>query len=145
MGDYQLEKSKGRLEIRWTTAFQICPLKEWETIKSAIKVERLVISKARTTKETAYFVSSLSVDNSEQFFAEGIRKHWHIENSLHYVKDVTFKEDKAKITKGHSPDNISLFTNIAINIFRNNQFTNIAQAIRLVSNDIPTLIKLILA
>lgn len=103
----------------------------------------MVQSKSRCTKETSYYISSLS--NSEYFFANGIRKHWHIENSLHYVKDVTFKEDKAKITLGHSPDNISLLTNIAINIFRQNHFKNIAQAIRLVSNDINTIWKLILA
>lgn len=121
-------------------------IKNWESIQSVIKIERIVNrGKKKLTKEISYFISSLSADNSPSFFSKGIRSHWSIENGLHYVKDVTFKEDASKIRTGNSPENMSLFRNIAINIFRKNGFNNMSQAIRLVSNDIYKIWQLIIA
>ena len=62
--------------------------------------------------------------------------HWGIENSLHYVKDVTFKEDHSKIITGNAPENHSIVRNIAINIFRENEFESIISGIRLCCNKI---------
>jgi predicted transposase YbfD/YdcC len=111
--------------------------KEWIGLKSFIKVHRQVVFKGQTSEETAYFISSLSPKTRASVFSEGIRNHWAIENSLHYVKDVTFKEDASRIRTGQAPQNISLLKNIVINIFRKNNFSNMAQAIRLVSHNIP--------
>jgi predicted transposase YbfD/YdcC len=84
--------------------------------------------------ETAFFVSSLdSKTTSAKIFADGIRNHWSIENSLHYVKDVTFDEDKSKITSGNSAESMSVIRNIAINILRQNNHKNLKKAIRLLS------------
>lgn len=90
----------------------------------------------KKSQEIAYFISSLPVTTKASIFNQGIRSHWSIENSLHYVKDTTFKEDACKIRTNQAPENLSLLRNIAINTFRNNGFSNLAQAIRLVSNDI---------
>jgi hypothetical protein len=60
-----------------------------------------------------------------------------IENTLHYVKDVTMKEDASKTRTGNAPQNISLIKNLALNLLRQSGYTNIAQAIRLIANDIP--------
>ena len=73
-----------------------------------------------------------------------IRSHWRIENTLHYSKDVTFKEDYSKIITKNAPQNISLVRNIVMNLFRSNGYTNMAQAIRLVANDIPRILKILL-
>jgi predicted transposase YbfD/YdcC len=70
-------------------------------------------------------------------FGAGIRGHWKIENSDHYVKDVTMKEDASKTKTGKAPQNISLMKNVALNLFRRNGYKSIAQAIRLVANDVP--------
>lgn len=101
--------------------------------------------KGQVSEETAYFISSLSPKTPAPVFNEGIRSHWAIENSLHYVKDVTFKEDASKIRTKNAPQNISLLKNIVINIFRKNNYSNMAQAIRLTANDIPKLWKLVSA
>lgn len=77
-------------------------------------------------------------------YEEGVRSHWSIENSLHWVKDVTLKEDASKIRIGNAPQNISTIKNIGINIFRENNYTNMAQAMRLVANDIKALYNLII-
>jgi predicted transposase YbfD/YdcC len=76
---------------------------------------------------------------SARVFAEGIRNHWKIENCLHYPKDVTFREDASKVRTGQAPENTSLIRNIAINLFRGKGYENMAQAIRMVGHDVPTL------
>lgn len=98
-----------------------------------------------TTEEWAYFISSLPPTTSAKVFADGIRSHWAIENSLHYVKDVTFKEDASKTRTKQAPQNISLWRSMVINVLRHHGFTNLAQAIRLVANDIPRLYGMIAA
>jgi predicted transposase YbfD/YdcC len=49
-------------------------------------------------------------------FGEATRGHWGIENSLHWVLDVIFNEDKSRIRKGSSPDNFALLRRFSINI-----------------------------
>lgn len=78
----------------------------------------------KLSKEISYFISSLSSDNKPSFFSKGIRNHWSIENGLHYVKDVTFREDASKIKTGNAPENMSLFRNISINIFKKQKLNN---------------------
>lgn len=136
---YDLKTNKGRLELRITSVCNIEPIKDWESIKSFIMVERVISSKKGLSQEKSYFISSLDDKNGSEFFAKGIRGHWSIESSLHYVKDVVFKEDDSKIVKGSAPENMSIFRNIAINIFRKNGFKSIIQATRLLSNDINAL------
>ncbi len=89
--------------------------------------------------ETSYYISSLKSSTSAREFAEAIRSHWAIENSLHWVKDVTMGEDASRVRSDNAPENMSIMRNIALNIFRENGYTNIAQAIRLVSHEIPLL------
>ena len=110
-----------------------------------MEVRRQVRVKEKITEETAYFISSLSSTTKASLFNTGIREHWLIENSLHYVKDVTLKEDASKIVTKNSPQNISLLKNIVINLFRKHNYTNMAQAIRLVANDIPRLWEMVSA
>lgn len=108
-------------------------------------IKRKIKTKTKRTTETAYFISSLPPTTDAKIFYEGIRSHWQIENGLHYVKDVTFREDRSKIRTGNSPQNKSLIIDIIINIFRENNYTNMAQAIRLVGNDIKLMWQMILA
>ncbi len=93
--------------------------------------------------ETAFYVSSLPPTTKASVFAKGIRGHWSIENSLHYTKDVTFNEDKSKITKGNSPQNMSIIRNITINILRENNYKNLKQATRLLADNIKKLVQFI--
>jgi predicted transposase YbfD/YdcC len=108
-------------------------------------IKRKIKTKTKRTTETAYFISSLPSATKAKVFYDGIRNHWQIENSLHYVKDVTFREDRSRIRTGNSPQNKSLIIDIVMNIFRKNNYTNMAQAIRLVGNDIKLMWKMILA
>jgi predicted transposase YbfD/YdcC len=116
--------------------------KDWKGLQQIVAVERKTILKGKLTEEMAYFISSRNENGF--FYAEGVRSHWQIENSLHWVKDVTLKEDASKIRMGHAPQNISTIKNMGMNIFRKNNYTKIAEATRLVSNDINILYDLII-
>jgi len=139
-----LEKNKDRIELRHTKVSNVIEgiSEDWIGLQQIIGVYRRVICKQKTTEETAYFISS---KNSNAFlYEQGVRSHWQIENSLHWVKDVTLKEDVSKIKKGNAPQNISTIKSMSLNIFRGNDFTNMAEAMRMVSNDIKVLYNLII-
>jgi predicted transposase YbfD/YdcC len=139
-----LEKNKGRIELRHTMVSNSIEAisKDWKGLQQIIGVHRIVKEKKILREETAYFISSR---NENAFlYEEGVRSHWAIENSLHWVKDVTLKEDASKIKMGNAPQNISTIKNIGINIFRENNYKNMAQAMRLVANDIEALYNLII-
>lgn len=145
--------NRGRSETRIAEVYDnlkdISP--EWIGLKSFVKVRRKVkrkdkFGKFKIAKETMYFISSLSPTAvSAKEFNQGIRNHWLIENSLHYVKDVTLREDSSRIRTRNAPCNMSLVRNIVINIFKEHCFDNIAQAIRLTADNIFTMWDMILA
>lgn len=140
----EMEINKGRFEKREIKTYAISEeiSAKWTGAKQFIQVNRTVKRKKNISKETAYFISSLEV--SALLYNIGIRSHWGIENSLHWVKDVTFKEDYSKIRIGDAPSVLSTMRNGALNIFRKNGMNEIAKAIRLVSNDIGKLSELII-
>lgn len=138
------EKNKGRLERRELTLFKEgLDLKyEWKKLKYIIRVARTVMHKdGKVAKETAYFITNLK--GSARLFNKGIRDHWRIENSLHYVKDITFKEDRLKIRSGSAPQNISLLRSLVINVLRKNGYESIMQATRLLALNIPAMMALL--
>jgi predicted transposase YbfD/YdcC len=55
-----------------------------------------------------------------------VRGHWGIENSLHWVPDVIFNEDKCRIRKENSPENFSIIRRIALNLLKNNTSTKLS-------------------
>ena len=139
----ELEQNKGRQELRtvWVSDCLAGISEEWIGLKQVVKVSRIIKRKKDKHTETAYFISSLKGQST--FYNEGIRAHWAIENSLHWVKDVTLREDASKIRTGTAPEAISTIRNMALNVFRTNDYDNMEQAKRLVCNDIKLIKKLI--
>ena len=89
---------------------------QWPGLASiaALEVERRIGKKV--TKETRYFISSLK--GSAKQLAEAARKHWGIENSLHWVLDVTMNEDQSRVRKDHAPENLALLRRLALNLIK---------------------------
>jgi predicted transposase YbfD/YdcC len=118
---------------------------KFKGIKEIIKVTRTTYKSRYSSKkpsvDVSYYISSKNL--SAKDYNIGIRKHWLIENSLHYVKDVTFKEDASLIRSGNAPANFSIIRNFAINAFRTANFSNIAQAVRLLGGNIKELVSLL--
>jgi predicted transposase YbfD/YdcC len=114
-----VEKKHGRSEKRiYFHAAIPDSMKEltavWPKAKSIGQVHNITIRDGKETAEVRYFLSSLPVGVKR--FGEAVRSHWGIENSLHWVLDVTFNEDQSRIRKGSSPDNFALLRRFAINI-----------------------------
>lgn len=141
-----VEKNRNRTETRETEVYgDLSGIEGWDNLGSIIHIQRKVkyMNKNIDREEDAYFISSLPPSTTAQEFNEGIRSHWSIENSLHYVKDKTFNEDSSRITAGSAPENRSILVNMVLNIFRKHKYENIAQAMRIVSHNIPLLWKMI--
>jgi len=124
-----VEKSRGRLETREVAVFEPpsdIP-KGWTEISRIISVRRIFESPKKSHTSISYYISSITLDSAE-LFAQGIRGHWHVENRLHYVKDVVMNEDDSGIRNVNAAANMSVFRNIVINIFRGNGFDSVRGA-----------------
>jgi predicted transposase YbfD/YdcC len=110
----------GRIEIRrYTTSSNIDWLQgkeNWAGIKTITKVERERQTNNKTSTETSYYISSL--DQNAEKIARAIRGHWQIENSLHWVLDVTFDEDRCPVRKDNAPANMAILRHIVLNMIK---------------------------
>ena len=79
-----------------------------------LKRERRVAEQVQ--HETAYYITSLNGD--AQKILTATRCHWSIENSLHWVMDVTFREDESRILKDNRSQNMAVLRHIALNILK---------------------------
>lgn len=82
-------------------------------------VETRVERGGRTEKERRYYLSSAKLD--ARTFAHAVRAHWHIENRLHWVLDVVFHDDLARLRTGAGPQNMAVVKHMAINLVRAQQ------------------------
>jgi predicted transposase YbfD/YdcC len=89
---------------------------DWCDLKTIAMVESRVTIGDNTTTEKRYFMSSLSANAKE--LATAIRSHWAIENSLHWVLDVTMGEDLSRVRKDHAPENMAMIRHIVLNLLR---------------------------
>ena len=81
------------------------------------RVQSEVERNGKIAQETRYYLSSAPLD--AKTFAHAVRAHWHIENRLHWVLDVVFHDDLARLRSGHGPENMTLVKHMAINLVRN--------------------------
>ena len=101
----------------------------WTTVKRIIKITSTTLSYGKRSVEKHYYISSLDV--TAKTFAHIIRSHWKIENSLHYVKDVSFDEDSSRIRSKQAPLISTMLRGLAINIMNINKIPNIKKARKL--------------
>ena len=119
-----MNKGHGRIEMRecWVIADPVIfeyirHYEGWADLNAIIRIRRERRLKDKTQQEVAYYITSLPPD--AQSILDATRKHWSIENSLHWVMDVTFREDDMRIRKGNSSQNMIVLRNIALNILKN--------------------------
>ena len=113
------EINHGREEIRHYLMLtdinnQIDPNQKWSKLNSIGMVEYIRTIDRKTKVETRYYISSL--DNNAKLLGQSVRSHWGVENSLHWVLDVAFREDDCRIRKDNAPQNFSVLRHIAVNL-----------------------------
>lgn len=114
------DKLHGRLEQRrMTTSSMLSGQFDWPGLKQVFKIEREVeeISTGKKRSETSYGVTSLSAKkaNAERLL-EIVRKHWQIENGLHYRRDWTLREDYCRLRIGDAAQAMAVINNLIIGL-----------------------------
>ena len=126
----EFDEGHGRLVRRRVFVCQdasaLEPLRDWPGLETVVAVEsiRSVNGTDKTTAEIRYFLSSSAAQPS--VLAAAIRKHWQIENSLHWVLDVTFNEDQCRIRDRIGAQNFALLRKIAINLIRRHHTSKVS-------------------
>jgi predicted transposase YbfD/YdcC len=124
----------GRIETRnLTTSEALVGSSDWPGLVQVFEVGRHVITKKTGTErvEVVYGVTSLSPERATPGrVLELVRGHWAIENKSHWVRDVTFDEDRSQVRCGNIPQVMAALRNTAIGLLRWAGHTNIAAACR---------------
>lgn len=115
-----VEKEHGRLEIRryYQSAdlAWFADLVKWEGLQSVGMVEAIREVGGQRTVERHYYLSSLPLD--VQLFARAVRGHWGVENKLHWVLDVCFREDQSRARAGFAAENLATLRRLALNLLK---------------------------
>ncbi len=113
-----LSSNHGRMEIRWHWVLgqveHLVDAQQWAGFARIGLVESERRLQGKTTIEQRYYI--LSWESSAAQLADAVRSHWQVENCLHWVLDVAFREDECRIRKDHAPENMALMRHIALNL-----------------------------
>jgi predicted transposase YbfD/YdcC len=118
-----VDKGHGRIESRecWTTSapdylWYLPDRADWAGLRTIVmlKSERRVGQK--TTIEYRHFISSLESDARQALKA--VRTHWGIENKVHWVLDIAFREDDSRVRKGNAAQNLAVLRHVALNLLK---------------------------
>ncbi len=116
--DTQQNVDHARVETRTCTVITdltfLGEKENWPKIASVVKVdsERYIKSSAQTTTQTRFYISSLTQD--AKTINSKVRKHWAIENRLHWMLDVVFQEDASRRRRGNSAANFNIIAKVAL-------------------------------
>lgn len=116
-----IEKGHGRIEAR---EYHVLPagdvakqFPEWKGLKTlGVAIGYRLEKSGKQSLEYRYYISSAELDNAR--FAAAVRGHWRIENSLHWVLDVSMKEDACPIYRGEAAEILGCIRHLALNMLR---------------------------
>jgi predicted transposase YbfD/YdcC len=118
-----VSKGHGRIEIRECWALSdpailsyITAYKLWSGLHSLVKLTSTRQEQGQSSQATRYFISSLPPKAS--LLLTVIRAHWQIENDLHWVLDMAFREDQNRSRKDHAAHNLAILHHIALNLLK---------------------------
>ena len=115
-----VEKDHGRIETR--RYYQSAELdwfadrNQWEGLQSVGMVEAVREINGVRSVERRYYLSSLALD--AELFARAVRAHWGVENKVHWVMDVCFREDQSRARSGYAAENLATLRRLALNLLK---------------------------
>ena len=115
-----IEKDHGRIETRRyyqsTELAWFADRPDWDGLRSVGLVESIRAIRGQRTVERRYYLSSLplGVEN----FGRAVRGHWGVENKVHWVLDVCFREDQSRARAGHAAENLATLRRLALNLLK---------------------------
>jgi predicted transposase YbfD/YdcC len=118
--DQTTDGDHGRIETRTTTVIHdIAWLQErhdWPGLKGVVMIESIREIKDKIERETRFYVTSLVLLADQ--LGPIIRSHWAVENSLHWVMDMVFRDDECRVRTDHAPANFTTLKHMATNLLR---------------------------
>jgi len=118
--DETVDADHGRIETRTTTVIHdVAWLQQrhnWPGLKAVVMVQSTRETGDKIERETRYYITSLVV--MAILLGPIVRGHWAIENSLHWVMDMTFRDDECRVRTNHAPANFTTIKHMAHNLIR---------------------------
>lgn len=123
------DKGHGRVETRKITITESRDIIEFIGVKQVFSIERWIKRNGKETYEKIFGLTSLSKEkaDSKRVF-QILRSHWSIENCSHWVRDVTFDEDRSQVRDSEIAQFMALFRNVSIGLIRLDGHNNISKA-----------------
>ena len=122
--DEETDAGHGRIEVRscytltadnWVTELQV-----WASVKTLVLLERTRIDKKTGQQQTEQQVYITSLANDAKQINASIRQHWGVENKVHWLLDVLYREDDCRIRKGDGAENVAVMRRFCLNLAKLN-------------------------
>lgn len=116
-------------------------LDKWPRVQQVFRIVR----RRDASEETAYGITSLSAGSASAEHLLAIsRRHWSIENSLHYVRDMTFLEDRCRTRSRNKAQTLTAFRNLAITLIRQRNFECVPEGLEYYAENRDSAIKAVM-
>lgn len=143
-----IDHARGRTEYRYLTASsQLNDYLDWPHLGQVFRIQRVVHhhQTGKITYEVLFGITSLTTDKvTPDDLLHYVRQHWHIENRLHYVRDVTFREDVCTIRHTKRQRILASLNNLVIGLVRQTDFRYLPEARRYFSANYSEALQLLL-
>jgi predicted transposase YbfD/YdcC len=127
---WSVDDDRGRHELRTIQVLPAPPDLNFPHVAQVFLIERTVTAKGETSHQAMLYVTSLTAEQADpDDLLAYVRQHWGIE-VLHWVRDVTFREDTSRIRTGNTPRVMATLRNTVVSLLRIHDTTNIAAALR---------------
>ena len=118
--DQTVDGDHGRIETRTVTVVHdvawLQQRHQWPGLKGVVMVESIREIGDKIERETRFYITSSAMPAKQ--IGAAVRDHWAVENSLHWIMDMVFRDDECRLRTDHAPANFTMIKHIALNLIR---------------------------